>query len=488
MRADVPHLTVANFGTASGIFFLAFAAFQIPAAQAAVRYSARRMLVLELLGWGLLSAATSSVRSVGELFVLRFLLGMAEAGFYPTAMMYISQFFPGDAAGTAIAIFMTGAGGGAMASSISSGVILDHLDGIGGWSGWRWLFLLQALPAIALSPLVFFFLPDSPSQLRFSLSHSERCTVSAVFRSQTASATPPPIWALRRTLRLRSTWLFAIAQFALQMATYTSLFYFPTLALLAFPQLTFMQFGPLNASITLMIWIGSPMVASWADVSRGPRRRLFTAWGLIAFAGSTYVVAGFALMAEVSFGVNLAARVTAGGVVTTACLVATIVSVSLSFAPLWSLHHELQPQALRPISIALTNCIGNLGAFFGPSLLGTLHDEVGSPCGPAPAHTPADSRSRIAMPLNTSIAPKVGVAVEADCLHRYGAGILILGILICTCLLGSTSLARQAGALAHADSMPRRARVQIEASDSPIPLPEASEPAEPHVGNYSRRT
>src|SRR5947209_5519748 len=164
------------FGTASGIFFIGYFALQIPGALLVERWSARRLLSLTLVTWGALTSLTAIVHTPLQLYGARFLLGAAEAGFFPGVIVYLSHWFIAEDRAKAGARFMSAIPIGFMIGGPIAGTILGaHWAGI---TGWRWLFLLEGAPAILLGIVALFVLPDWPREARW-LEPAERDWINA---------------------------------------------------------------------------------------------------------------------------------------------------------------------------------------------------------------------------------------------------------------------------------------------------------------------
>src|SRR5215471_15610100 len=165
----------AVFGFGAGIFFIGYFIFEIPSNLIMQRVGARVWMARIMVTWGLLSSATMFVNSVSTFYVLRFLLGAAEAGFFPGMILYLTYWFPVEARGRAVARFMTATAMAGVIGGPISGLLLK-MNGTAGLAGWQWLFLVEGVPAVILGVLVFAFLPDGPEAVKW-LSADEKAWI-----------------------------------------------------------------------------------------------------------------------------------------------------------------------------------------------------------------------------------------------------------------------------------------------------------------------
>jgi MFS family permease len=178
----------AVYGFGAGVFFIGYFAFEVPSNVILQRVGARVWIARIMITWGVLSSAflfTGSFRWGGiaeavnctdaelTFYVLRFLLGVAEAGFFPGIILYLTYWFPNERRAGAVALFMTSVAISNVIGAPVSGAILQYLDGLNGWRGWQWLFLLEGLPSVIAGVSVFVLLPDGPHSARW-LSPAER--------------------------------------------------------------------------------------------------------------------------------------------------------------------------------------------------------------------------------------------------------------------------------------------------------------------------
>ena len=167
----------AVYGLGAGIFFLGYVTFQIPTAILLARVGARRVIFCVMLVWGLVSAANALMQGAHSFYLLRFLLGVAEGGFTPSMIFYLTLWFPEVYRGRFIATFCTAIPIAGIIGGPLSGLILG-MEGVGHLHGWQWLFLIQGLPAVLLALVTLAILPDGPAQARW-LNDAERKVVAA---------------------------------------------------------------------------------------------------------------------------------------------------------------------------------------------------------------------------------------------------------------------------------------------------------------------
>ena len=161
---DDLELSTEVYGTGVGVFFLGYFLFEVPSNLMLRHMGARRWIARILMSWGIISAAMMFVRGPWSLYLLRFLLGLAEAGFFPGIILYLSYWFPARERARAVSLFMTGSAVTGIVGSPLSGAILHYASGVGGLKGWQWLFLMEGLPTVLLGVVALFYLTDRPEQ------------------------------------------------------------------------------------------------------------------------------------------------------------------------------------------------------------------------------------------------------------------------------------------------------------------------------------
>jgi MFS transporter, ACS family, tartrate transporter len=344
--------TVYSFG--AGIFFLSYGLFEVPSNVILARIGARRWIARIMISWGIVSSAMMLVRGPIGFYTLRFLLGAAEAGFFPGMIFYLTRWFPARERARAIATFMTAVLTAGVVGSPISGALLS-LHGFG-LVGWQWLFLLEGLPAIVLGVVVLRTLPERPQDARW-LSAAEQSALDARLdeeaRSSKGAATTGAALTSGRV------WLLAVVHFLLIPVTLYGIgFWLPQMIKNASGAGNF-AVGALTAIPYAAGAIAMVIVGRHSDRT-GERR-----WHL-------------AIAAVVS-ATGLALSTQASGVVS------AVVTLSISMAalasmmgPFWALATATVRGVGAAASIALINSVGNIGGFVGPYLLGTINDATHS--------------------------------------------------------------------------------------------------------------
>ncbi len=218
----------AVYGIGAGIFFVGYFLFEVPSNLLLERIGARKTLLRIMVLWGLTAAAMMFVTTPTQFYIARFLLGVFEAGFFPGIILYFTYWYPSVRRGQVIAIFMSATTIISVLAGPLCGVILKYFDGMNGWAGWQWLFLVQGLPAAILGVIIFFYLQDKPADanwlspaeknlLRHNLEHDEKD-----IEGETEST-------VGQMIRDPKVYLLALVYFLLLGATYTMVFWLPTL-------------------------------------------------------------------------------------------------------------------------------------------------------------------------------------------------------------------------------------------------------------------
>jgi ACS family tartrate transporter-like MFS transporter len=347
-------LSEAVFGFGAGIFFIGYFVLEIPSNLVLQRLGARVWISRIMLSWGAVAIAMMFARGTKSFYLLRFLLGAAEAGFFPGIIFYLMHWFPSRERARAISLFMTATQIAGVIGGPLSGVLLA-MNGIWHLAGWQWLFLAEGIPAVVLGVAVAKYLPDRPEHAPW-LNSAERSILTARLAVERASL--PSSHTLRGALSNANVWLLALLYFALVFGHYGIALWLPQI-LKGFGGMSDLRVGLLSAVPPLTAAIVMVIVARHSD-SRGERRwhlALSAFGGAIALAGSAVASSPLASLVTIS--------IAAAG-------------VSSTGGPFWALPAGFLDGTAAAGGIALINSTGNLAGFIGPSVVGLLRQVTGS--------------------------------------------------------------------------------------------------------------
>lgn len=350
------HFAPQVYGMGAGLFFVSYALCEIPSNGLLLRFGARRWLARIMLTWGLLAAAMMFVQGRSSFYGMRLLLGVAEAGYFPGVLYYLAQWFPVQQRARAISWFYISFPLSSTVMGVAAGSLL-RLNGTLGLRGWQWLFLVEGLPAIALSVAFWFALPDSPAQARW-LDEDESRELDLVSAEQREGADDRGGFELLRdVLGEPRVWVLGLFNFCMLSGTYALYFFLPTIV----RQLTGLTMASVGYLIALSGLIGaaSMLVNAW-DSDRKMERR----WHVLM---PTLAMAVMMLLA----GVHL--RGMAVGL-----MLSMMVAVFTSLlGPLNVLATELCRGRAVALAVATYNMCGILGGFVGPYWMGWVRHATG---------------------------------------------------------------------------------------------------------------
>lgn len=351
MNADLG-LSNALFGLGAGIFFLGYFLFEVPSNLALHRFGARLWIARIMGTWGLLSMAMAFVQGPTGFLILRFLLGVAEAGFFPGVIYLLSRWFPAEQRARVTALFMAAVPvSTALGSPLSGAIML--MDGTLGLKGWQWLFILEGLPAVLLVPAVLAWLDDGPDTARW-LSPAERSLLQHRLAQDLAPVAHGSIWATLADWRVL---LLGLVYFGTSAGLYALGIWSPQV--IARFGLSPLETGLANAVPAVIAVVAMLAWARHSDLS-GERELhvlaacLLAALGLVLAGPATTLIGCLAALVLVSAGISAAKP------------------------PLWGLPSQFFGGASAAAGIAAINSIGNLGGFAGPALIGWLEQRTGS--------------------------------------------------------------------------------------------------------------
>ena len=342
------------YGMGAGIFFLGYFLFEVPSNLILHRVGARRWLARIMLTWAVISASFVFVRSPTAFYVLRFLLGVAEAGFAPGVILYLTYWFPAERRAKALSLFFMAIPLAGIIGGPLSGAIMHSLHGAWSMSGWKWLFLLEAVPSLVLGIAILLYLDDGIAKAKW-LTDAEK-TLLARNVANDAQQTVSHV-SIREFIRDRRLWLMAAIYFCVVLGQYGLTFWLPTIirkAGVADP----LWVGLFTAIPYLCAIVALPLIGMSADRRR--ERRFHLAIPMLVAA------AGFATLPLLgSVGASIV------------CLSVASAGILASSSQFWSLPTALLGGMSAAAGIAAVNCFANLAGFFSPAIVGWLNDLTG---------------------------------------------------------------------------------------------------------------
>jgi MFS transporter, ACS family, tartrate transporter len=352
MNADLG-LSARVYGFGAGIFFLGYVLFEVPSNLMLHRFGARRWIARIMISWGLVSAAMAATTGPISFYVLRFLLGVAEAGFFPGMILYLTYWFPAAVRARITGAFMIAIPvSGVIGAPLSTALL--GIEGFG-LQGWQWMFILEGVPAVLLGLIVLYRLDDRPERAGW-LADDEKAWLRRTLDAEQAAVQRPV--SVRAALLDTRVWILGIVYFGLVIGLYGLGFWLPQIVA-DFGGLTLPQVGLLTAFPSV---IAAVAMYAWGRHSDATGERLrHIAWpalaGCVGLAASAYL-ADRPLLAF-------------------AALTAGAAGIYAALPVFWTLPTALLTGAAGAGAIALVNSIGNTGGYVGPALMGYLKDTTG---------------------------------------------------------------------------------------------------------------
>jgi ACS family tartrate transporter-like MFS transporter len=354
MNSDLGFSSVA-FGFGSGVFFVGYCLFEVPSNLVLHRVGARRWIARIMMSWGAISVAMMFVRSTSAFYTLRFLLGAAEAGFFPGIVYYLSYWYPETQRARAIAAFMTAVPVSGVIGGPLSGALLQ-LNGTLGLAGWQWLFLVEGLPAILLGAVVLIYLTDRPETAAW-LDPAERDWLVSRLATEPAALNAAGANNILKALVEPKIWQLGIIFLLAAVGFYGYSFWAP-LVIKSLTKSSDLGVGLILGAISAGTIVF--MVLNGAHSDHADERPLHVAIPLF-ISGAGFV--GCALLHEPTLAVLSLALIPIGH--------------CAAYGPFWSMPTRFLTGAPAAAGIALVVTIANLGGVLGPTIIGAMKDRFG---------------------------------------------------------------------------------------------------------------
>jgi ACS family tartrate transporter-like MFS transporter len=347
----------AVYGFGAGIFFIGYLLLEIPGTLIVERWSARLWISRIMISWGIVAVLMGFVQTATQFYWLRFLLGLAEAGFYPGVIVYLSHWFRAEDRAKAVAIFMIGGPVSNVLGAPISGLIMEYIH----WSnlaGWRWVFIIEGLPAILFGLATLFYLTDRPRDAKW-LSPEQRAWITDELEAERARNHTRHSHNYWLALKEPTVLLLTGTYFLAMTGMYGFSMWLPTL-LKKFSGFSILQVTLLSA-IPYAAALGAMLVIGWSSDRRKER---------IWHASLPLLAASFGFVGSILWQNHLPI----------ALAMLSLVGCGLYgfFPAFWSLPSAFLAGSAAAVSVGLINSVGNVGGFVGPYVVGYISDKTGS--------------------------------------------------------------------------------------------------------------
>jgi len=359
VRAHMEHdlgIGAAAYGFGAGLFFIGYALFEVPSNLLLQKVGARLWLARIMLTWGITASLMAFIQTETHFYILRFLLGVAEAGFFPGVIYYFTRWLPGVERGKAIAIFLSGSALASLISGPLSGALLQ-LGGLG-LHGWQWMYLIEGMASVLLCVFVWFWLDSSPRDARWLSGAEQDALVNEIDREQrerdAVNTVRPQLTAL---LKDRQILLFCVLYFCIQLTIYAATFWLPSI-IKKVGDLSDMQVGLYNS----IPWLIS-IIAMYAFAALSARFRFQQAW-----IAATLLIAALGMFLST----------TGGPIFAFVAICFAAIGFKSASSLFWPIPQGYLDARIAAAVIALINSVGNLGGFVAPATFGVLEQTTGS--------------------------------------------------------------------------------------------------------------
>ena len=353
MSADL-RFSDRTFGLGAGIFFVGYILFEIPGAVIVERWSARKWMARIMISWGIVTVVTAFVRTAHQFYAARFLLGMAEASFFPGMLVYLTHWFRLSDRAKAIASLMAAVPAASVLGSVFAGWLLPIRWF--GMAGWRWLFIVEGIPPVILGIITLFYLTDRPAQARW-LSEAQRNWISQELEAESVAKKKIRSYTVWQALSNRRVLMLIVPYFLGHIGAQAVIFWVPTFIkrLSGLPP----SRVALLAALPGLLGIFGMLLSGWHSDRTGERR--WHACVPLVCAGVTYLL----IASSSSFSTSMALLVLGG-------------AFYFSYYPaFWSMPTMVLTETAAAASLGMINSIGLVGGFVGPYAVGWLNDRTG---------------------------------------------------------------------------------------------------------------
>ena len=350
------------FGFASGIFFFGYFLFEVPSNIMMARFGARIWIARILLTWGVVSVLTAFVQSSTQLYIARFLLGVAEAGFFPGIIIYLTYWFRKKEQATTIALFTAAIPVSYLIGAPLSTAVMDIFDGVAGLGGWRWMLLIEGAPAVLGGLACFFLLTDRPEQAAWLKPEEKAWLTGELDRERAVRG---------QKVEHLGTWQAVANPKVLYLSAIYFIYQCGSLGVGYWMPQIIKGFGSTlsNTQIGLIAMLPYAVATAgmilWSRRSdRTGERKMHSAWPLL-LSGVTLMAAGLVANAGLAM----------------VCIALALTGLYAFKAPFWAVPTLFLTRATAAVSVAVINSIGNLGGFVGPYIIGVIKGWTGSAAG-----------------------------------------------------------------------------------------------------------
>jgi len=343
------------FAWGAGIFFIGYFIFEVPSNLALEKFGASRWIARIMVTWGIISAAMCLVSGETSFYVLRFLLGVAEAGFFPGIILYLTYWYPAEYRARFLAAFAIAVPVSTVIGAPISGLLLG-LDGAMGLKGWQWLFIIEGVPSVLLGIVTWFYLTDKPEKADW-LGAEQKAWLAARLQAETATKQAAQHLSLGQALSSGKVIALSLIYFGFVGALYGMQFWLPQIV---------KAFGLTNAQTGFVTAIpflfGTIAMILWARHSDATRERVAHVGGPLLLTAAALAISSYIT----------------DPTITMVMLTIAAIGVFCTFAVFWTLPTAWLSGTAAAGAIALINSIGNLAGFGGPYLIGWVKDATGS--------------------------------------------------------------------------------------------------------------